>query len=102
MTRRDVIQKAIERSITWQQAASICGVTARHMSRLREKFERLGSGGLRDRRTGRRMPIRIAVETERELCRLKRDMYPDFSVRHFHEFVTEKHKIRISETRNGL
>lgn len=98
MTRRDVIQKAINKAITWQQAADICGVTARHMSRLREQYERLGTGGLRDRRTGRRMPSRIAVETERELCRLKRDVYPDFSVRHFHEFAVEKHKIQISET----
>jgi transposase len=98
MTRRDVIQKAIERSITWQQAAAICGVTARHMSRLRERYERLGIDGLRDRRTGRRQPARIAVAVELELCRLKREVYPDFSTRHFHEHATEKHGIRISET----
>jgi transposase len=98
MTRRDVIQKAIERSITWQQAADICRVTTRHMSRLREQYQQLGIGGLRDRRTGRRQPARIPLTVERELCRLKRDVYPDFSTRHFHEFVTEKHGIRISET----
>ena len=98
MTRREVIQKAIERSITWQQAASICGVTARHMSRLRERYEQLGIEGLRDGRRGRAMPSRIAEATERELCRLKRDVYPDFSVRHFHEYVREKHKVEISET----
>lgn len=98
MTRRDVIQKAIERSITWQQAADICGVTGRHMSRLREQYERLGIDGLRDRRTGRRQPTRIAVAVELELCRLKREVYPDFSTRHFHEFATEKHGIHLSET----
>src|ERR1700745_43372 len=30
------------------------------------------------------------------LCRLKRDVYPDFSLRHFFEFVTEKHGVRVS------
>jgi transposase len=98
MTRREVIQKAIEKGITWQQAADICGVTARHMSRLRERYERLGVAGLRDGRTGKRQPRRIAEEVEAELCRLKREVYPDFSVRHFHEFAKERHKIAISET----
>ena len=50
MTRQEVIQKAIEKRITWQQAADICGVTARHMSRLRERHERFGIDGLRDGR----------------------------------------------------
>jgi hypothetical protein len=98
MTRQEVIQKAIERAITWQQAADICGVTPRHMSRLRERYERLGIDGIRDGRTGKVQPRRIAQEVEEELCRLKRETYPDFSVRHFHQFVSERHKIAISET----
>jgi hypothetical protein len=68
------------------------------MSRLREQFERLGIAGLRDGRTGKRQPRRIPVEVEQELCRLKRERYPDFTVRHFHEYATEKHGIAISET----
>lgn len=98
MTRREVIQRAIEGRLTWQQAADICCVTPRHMSRLREQFERLGIDGLRDGRTGKRQPRRIPVEVEQELCRLKRELYPDFTVRHFHEFATEKHGIAMSET----
>ena len=96
MTRQEVIQKAIEKRITWQQAADICGVTARHMSRLREKHERFGIDGLRDGRTGKRQPTRIAEAVVATLCRLRRDKYPDFSVRHFHEFATEKHGIKVS------
>jgi hypothetical protein len=98
MTRQEVIQKAIEKKITWLQAADICGVTARHMSRLRERHERLGFEGLRDGRTGRAQPRRIPPEVEEDLCRLKSTLYPDFSVRHFHEFVTERHGVTISET----
>ena len=98
MTRQEVIQKAIEKRITWQQAADICGVTARHMSRLRERHERFGIDGLRDGRTGKRQPRRIADEVVAELCKLRREKYPDFSVRHFHEFATEKHGFTLSYT----
>ena len=30
------------------------------------------------------------------LCRLKRDVYADFSLRHFYEHVTEKHGVKVS------
>ena len=67
----------------------ILGVTARHLYRLRFRYEELGIPGLRDRRTGRRMPQRIPTEVIEEVCRLKQERYPDFSIRHFHEFATE-------------
>lgn len=98
MTRREVIQKAIEKHITWVQAATICGVTPRHMSRLRERYERLGIDGLRDGRGGKAQPRRISEETEREVCRLKEEDYPDFSVRHFHEFAVRDHGLKLGYT----
>jgi hypothetical protein len=96
MTREDVIRKAIEKKITWTQAASICRVSARHMRRLRERYEEFKIEGLRDRRTGKRQPARLDPKVVEELCRLKRDVYGDFSVRHFHEFATGRHKLKIS------
>ncbi len=45
MTSRDVIQKAIEKRITWTQAATICRLSPRHLSRLREQYEKLGLPG---------------------------------------------------------
>ena len=98
VTRAEVIRKAIEGRITWVQAASICRVTARHMQRLRERYEEFKIEGLRDRRTGKRQPARLDPKVVEELCRLKREKYADFSVRHFHEFATEKHKIKVSYT----
>jgi len=98
VTRREVILKAIEGRLTWLQAATVLGISARHMRRLKEKYEQFGFGGLRDMRGGTPRRKRIAVETIRELLRLRRERYPDFSVKHFHEFVTEKHGLRISYT----
>jgi len=34
--------------------------------------------------------------TRELLCRLKRDMYPNLSLRHFYEQVTEKHRVKVS------
>lgn len=98
MTREEVLKKAKDGAITWQQAADICGITPRHLRRLRESYQTLGRPGLRDGRVGRRMPLRIPEAKLDELCRLKREVYPDFSIRHFHQFATEKHGIRLSYT----
>jgi hypothetical protein len=98
MTRVEVIQKALEGRINWVQAASILRITSRHLYRLRLLYEKLGVPGVRDRRSGRRMPIRVPADVVEEACRLRREHYPDFSIRHFHEFVTERHGLRLSYT----
>lgn len=51
-----------------------------------------------DQRGGRPRRKRIAAQTIRELCRLKRELYADFSIRHFYEHLTEKHGIAVSYT----
>jgi len=96
MTRREVIQKAIEGRIKWIHAADILGITPRHILRLREQYLKFGVLG--DRRNGKRQPRRIPEEVVSELLRLKREVYPDFTIRHFHQFATEKHEIHISYT----
>lgn len=98
MTRVEVLKKAAVGKITWEQAAAICGITPRHLRRLRERYQLLGSDGLRDGRAGRSMPWRVAPETVEELCRLKRELYADFSIRHFYQFATEKHGLKLSYT----
>ena len=98
MTRREVLVKAIEGRIRWIQAADILGLSPRQIRRLKGRFALWGQKGLEDWRRGRPMHKRIPERTVRELCRLKRELYPDFSVRHFHQFATEKHGLKISET----
>jgi transposase len=91
-----VLKKARAGAITWHQAAQICGVTPRQMRRLRARYEERGVEGLRDGRHGRRQPRRVPRHIEDEVCRLKKDVYSDFSIRHFHEFVVEQHGIDVS------
>lgn len=98
MTRREVIVKAVQGRIRWIQAADILGMSPRQIRRLKGRFELWGQRGLEDGRRGRPMRKKIPERTVRELCRLKRELYADFSVRHFHQFATEKHGLKISET----
>src|SRR5512138_1077142 len=98
MTRQEVIMKAVEGRITWMQAAEILRLTPRHLRRVRERFEQLGSRGLLDGRAGCERMTKVPEEVLRQVCRLKRQVYPDFSVRHFHEHLTVKHGISLSYT----
>lgn len=98
MTKEQVIVMAIEGRIRWLDAADILSMTPRHMLRLRRRFEEFGYDGVRDCRGGLPRRKRIPLETIRELCRLRREKYPDFSVQHFWEFATEKHGLQIGYT----
>lgn len=97
MSKEQVYVKALEKRITWLQAADILGITTRHMRRIRWSVEQYGMDVLKDGRSGSRRK-RVPAATVKELCRLKREDYPDFSIRHFHEFATEKHGLKLSYT----
>lgn len=96
MTRKEVMMKAIEKKITWIQAADILGITPRQMRRLKKRWEAQGYDGLIDYRGGKPRRQRIPLKTIQELCRLKKEVYPDFSVQHFYEYATEKHGLQLS------
>ena len=98
VTRKEVIVRAIAKELTWIQAAEICGITARHMRRLKDYYQRYGYGGLVDGRGGKTRRKRIPVATIEELCRLRRERYAEFSVQHFWEKATEVHQLKISYT----
>lgn len=98
MMRHQVVTKALAGKISWRQAAVILGVSERHARRLHRRVEKQGLEGLIDRRHLPRKK-RIDDGTIAKLCELRRDLYRDFSVTHFHEFITEKHGLRVSYTR---
>jgi hypothetical protein len=61
-------------------------------------METFGIEALNDGRSGLPRATRIPVETVGEMLRLRKERYPDFSVKHFHEFATEKHNLEVSYT----
>src|SRR6516162_7321166 len=96
MTRREVITKAMAQQLTWIQASEILDISARQMRRVRRKVESWGMSAVMDQRGGRPRRKRIKAATIELLCRLKREVYADFSLRHFYEQVTEKHGVKVS------
>src|SRR5947209_3131540 len=96
MTRREVITQAIVKQLSWVQAAEIIGIKPRQMRRIRWRVEHYGMDTVMDQRGGRPRRKRIKAGTIELLCRLKRDVYPDFSLRHFYEHVSEKHGVKVS------
>jgi transposase len=98
MTRREIITKAIDGLLSWVAAADIIGVTLRQMRRIRRGIERGGLWAVMDQRGGRPRRKRIAVETMRELCRLKLEVSLTFRCGIFYERLTERHGIAVSYT----
>jgi len=98
MTRLEVIGKALSGSISWIDAAVVLGVTPRQMRRLRVRYECFGKEGLLDGRRGLRRRRRVPDATVSEVLRLRRELYADFSIRHLHEHLTERHRLSVSYT----
>jgi transposase len=98
MTKKDVMLKAIGGRITWIQAADILGISARHMHRIKTRYEEYGFDALRDHRGGKPRRKRIALATVEKLLALRKTAYADFSVRHFWEQATERHGLELSYT----
>lgn len=97
-TRREIIIQAIAGKMSWIQAADILGMTDRHLRRCRAKFDEFGVDGLVDRRGGSSRRKRVSVSTIEKVCALKQTMYADFSIKHFHEKIIEKHGLKLSYT----
>jgi len=98
MKIQEVILRAIDKQITWLQAAEILRVSARQLRRWRSGWEKVGYDGLFDRRLGKPSPKRVPMEKIAEVLRLYREKYAGFSVKHFHEKLVEQHKIDLSYT----
>ncbi|MBV9435248.1 MAG: ISNCY family transposase [Acidobacteria bacterium] len=98
MKVQEVILRALAKKITWWQAGEILGVGERQMRRWRERYQKIGYDGLLDRRRGQPSPRRVPIKTVEKVLALYREHYFDFSVRHFHEKLSEEHKIRLSYT----
>jgi transposase len=96
MTRYEILMKATANKLTWTQAAEVLGISPRHMRRLRTEYREYGISALYDGRAGKPRRKRIKESDVSLICRLKEDVYSDFSVQHFYEKLTEKHEVKIS------
>ena len=96
MRMQEIILRAISKQMNWFEAANVLRMSPRHLRRLYARYRQFGYDGLYDRRTGKPSPRRVPLEKVEEVFRLYREKYYDFSVRHFHEKLTEEHGFELS------
>ncbi|MEO5989113.1 MAG: ISNCY family transposase [Candidatus Eisenbacteria bacterium] len=97
MKVREVLMRAVNREITWIQAADILGCTARSLRRWKLRYQAVGINGLVDGRThGHRSPMRVKPCELEPLLELYRTRYSGFNVRHFCSIARREHGLRWS------
>jgi transposase len=97
MKVQEVLMRAVNRELTWIQAAEILGCTTRSLRRWKLRYQRYGVNGLVDGRTrGHRSPLRIKPEEVEPMLRLYRERYAGFNVRHFCSIARRTHGLKWS------
>ena len=97
MRVREVLMRAVNREISWIQAADILGCTPRSLRRWKLRYQRFGMEGLVDGRTrGHRSPSWIRPSDVEPLLKLYRTRYAGFNVRHFCSIARREHGLKWS------
>src|ERR1044072_4813475 len=97
MKVKEVLMRAVQREITWIQAADILGLSARGLRRWKVKFDAYGLEGLIDGGTrGHGGPRRVTSGELAPLLRLYRSRYLGLNVRHFCSIARREHGLQWS------
>jgi transposase len=97
MKVREVLVRAVQREITWIQAAEILGVSPRSMRRWKLKYQATGIDGVVDGRTrGHPHPRRVRPAELEPLLKLYRERYLGVNVRHFCVLARQRHGLKWS------
>lgn len=97
MKVQEVLMRAVNRELSWIQAADILGCTPRSLRRWKLRYQRFGVDGLVDGRSrGHRSPSRIQPSDVEPLLKLYRTRYAGFNVRHFCSTARREHGLKWS------
>lgn len=80
------------------EAAEMLGITERTFRRWRDRLHDEGPTGLVDRRIGKPSSRRAATEEILRMLGLYREVYADFTVKHFHEQLVKRHHDKLGYT----
>src|SRR6266581_6286204 len=80
------------------EAAEMLGITERTFRRWRDRLRDEGPAGLLDRRIGKPSSRRAAAEEILRILELYREVYADFTVKHFHEQLVKRHNYKLGYT----
>jgi transposase len=85
-------------ALTQAEAGAMLGMSERTFRRWRDRWREEGAAGLGDRRVGKPSPRRAAAGELERAQALYAEMYGDFTVKHFHEKLVERHGYRLGYT----
>lgn len=94
----DALERYRKRRLTADEAGELLGMSGRHFRRLTDRYEEEGREGLRDRRLGKASPRRAPASELARMHELYREVYGDFTVKHFHEQLAKRHGYKLSYT----
>ena len=77
------------------EASEMLGITERTFRRWRDRLRDEGPTGLLDRRIGKPSSRRAATEEILRMLGLYREVYADFTVKHFHEQLIRRHNYKL-------
>ena len=102
MRFEELLERWQRGSLSHGEAASALGVSERTFRRWRDRYEEEGAGGLIDRRVGRPSPRRAPTSELERMLGLYHAHYREFTVKHFHEKLVERHGYRLGYTTTRL
>jgi transposase len=91
---RDVLSRWERRELSALEAGELLGCSERQFRRYRVRYEEDGLAGLFDRRLGRASERRVPVDRIEWMLQEYRTRHMGWTVKHFHEHLTEHHAIR--------
>lgn len=94
----DALGRYRKRRLTADEAGELLGMSGRHFRRLVERYEEDGREGLRDRRLGKVSPRRAPASELARMKQLYQELYGEFTIKHFHEQLQERHGYKLSYT----
>lgn len=96
LDRIEVIQAAISKQITQQEAANRLSLSLRHIKRLVRQCRHKGATSLASKRRGKRSPRAIADAVREQAILLVEKHYHDFGPTLAHEKLCEQHAMTFS------
>ena len=95
--QRLVVLNALERGeVLMAEAASLVGLSVRHLRRLRRAYRRRGAKALVHGNRGRPSPLRVSTAIRQRLIRLAQTTYDGVNHRHLTELLAEREDLVLS------
>ncbi len=94
----EALERYRKRRLTGDEAGELLGMSGRNFRRLIVRYDEDGAEGLRDQRLGRPSPRRAPAAELTRMQILYQERYRDFTVKHFHEQLQQRHDYKLGYT----